>query len=74
MDGSNENSALQIHCYLYRKYSQYIFCKLSPISTVFSGRSVELKWLDIKYIFIYIMVLDLSSFVSNGHTGTFSIW
>lgn len=49
------------------------FCKLSPISTVFSGRSVELKCLDIKYIFIYIMVLDLSSFVSNGHTGTFSI-
>lgn len=30
---------------------------------MFSWRSVELKWLDMKYIFIYIMVLDLS-FVS----------
>lgn len=65
MDGSNENSALQIYSYLLRKCSQYIFiCKLSPISTMFSWRSVELKWLDMKYIFICIMVLDLSSFVS----------
>ena len=31
---------------------------------MFSWRAVELKWLDMKYIFIYIMVLDLSSFVS----------